>query len=367
MKSIHLSVRWKLIIPFVIIIVLVVGALLPVMSRLVAARFESEADRRLGQIADSVAALIQNSQQRAQLSANFAANLPEVETAAALTSKPLLEQALVPRRDSLALQELSYYAADFQPGGVAVFYGGPVVARRLQASADTTRIRDALIAQALASGEAVSGVAIAPQSSQIIGVAPVRVTGGTDSTLLGVVLAVFFVDDQFIQDTSSILGAGLAVVKDNAPIVSTIPRDSGYELLLQTGFIDPSGAVTSKTISYGDGHRERLLAHPLVLDGEAQGSVLVTQPINDLVQAQRDVQVALATFAGVIAVASLLFGVATLVNFARPLSRMAEAAQQVSEGRLDQRVDVTQVFFTRDEITTLGENFNAMTERLQHL
>jgi signal transduction histidine kinase/DNA-binding response OmpR family regulator len=367
MKSFQLSVRWKLILPFVVIIVLVVGVLLPVMSQLVAARFEAEADRRLGQIADSATALVENSEQRAQLSANFVANLPEVESAAALNSKPLLEQALVPRRDSLALQEVSYYSADFTAGGLPLFYGGPVVARRLQTSADTGRVRDTLIAQALASGEAASGVAIAPQSSQIIGVAPVRVTSGSTSTVIGAVLAVFFVDDTFVQDTSTILGAELAIVKDNAPVVSSIPRESGYELLLQTGFIDPSGALTSRNIQYTDGHRERILAHPLVIDGANLGTLLVTQPINDLTQAQRDVQVALATFAGVIAVASLLFGVAILANFARPLSRMAEAAQLVSEGKLDQRVEITEVFFTRDEITTLGENFNAMTERLQHL
>jgi signal transduction histidine kinase/CheY-like chemotaxis protein len=53
------------------------------------------------------------------------------------------------------------------------------------------------------------------------------------------------------------------------------------------------------------------------------------------------------------------------LNFARPLAEMAAATYEVSTGKLDRRVRVTQMFSTRDEITQLGENFNQMTERLQ--
>jgi len=363
MPRIKLSIRWKLILPFLIIILLVVGVLLPITTSLLAQRLEGEADRRLSQIAESVAALIQNSEEQAQLSAKFVASLPEV--GAAKNDKTLIGQALAPRQAELGLQELSYYAADFKAGDLPLYYGGPVVARRLQVSEHTVQIRNALILRVLQTGEAASGIAIAPQSSQIIGVAPVKSMEGAHA-LQGFVLAVFDLDDAFAARIKNILGADVGVVKDNAVIVSTIDRASGYELLLQQGFIDPQGTVTAKNINYGNGVQQRLLAHPLVLDNQPQGTVLVAQPINDLFQVRQDIQIALIVFAAIVALASLLFGAASIFNFARPLTELAAATHEVSTGRLDRRVRVTQMFSVRDEITELGENFNLMTERLQN-
>ncbi len=360
-----LSVRWKLVIPFLLIALLVVGLLLPAASELVSRRVEAEADRRLGQIAESVALLIENSEERARLSADFVANLPEVESAG--RDEGLLGQVLVPRRDALALQELSYYSSDFAPGSLPVFYGGPVVARRLQVSQHTTQVREALVQQALATGQAVSGMAIAPQSSQIIGAAPVRLATADGMTTHGVVLAVFYLDDAFTADVSRVLGAEVAVVKDNAVIVSTIDKASGYELLLQRGFIDPLGGMTSRNLEYGNGIQERLLAGPLILNGQPEGSVLVAQDIKNLFQVRQELQTLLAVFAGVIVLATLAFGVAVIVNFAQPLASLAQATHGVSLGKLEQRVKVTQIGWFKDEITELGVNFNAMTERLQDL
>jgi signal transduction histidine kinase/DNA-binding response OmpR family regulator len=358
-----LSVRWKLIAPFLLIILLVVGVLLPVATTLVSRRVEAEADRRLSQIAESVAVLIDNSEARALLSANFVANLTEVEAAG--VDPTSLGEVLVPRRDSLALQELSFYAANFKPGDVPTFYGGPVVARRLQVSQHTIAVREALILQALQEGQAVSGIAIAPQSSQIIGVAPVRVTGSNGLTTRGVILAVFYLDDAFIGEVSQVLGADVAVVKDNAVIVSTIDQASGYERLLQQGFIDPNGGMTARNLAYGNGIQERLLAHPLVLNNQPEGSVLVAQDIKNLFQVRADLQTLLMAFAAVVVGASLIFGALVIVNFARPLAGLAQATHAVSTGQFEQRVRITRMFFTRDEITELGENFNVMTGRLQ--
>jgi signal transduction histidine kinase/DNA-binding response OmpR family regulator len=364
MRSIKLSIHWKLIIPFLVIIVLVVGVLLPITTTLVSGRIETEADRRLGQIAESVAALIENSEEQARLSANFVANLPDIEVANG--DEFLIEEVLPARREELGLQELSYYTADFQPGDLPLVYSGPVVARRLQVSEHTTRIREGLIQRVLETDEPASGIAIAPQSSQIIGAAPVHPLDGS-TRIEAVILAVFFVDEEFIAETSEVLGASVALVKDNAVVVSSIDRASGYERILQEGFIDPGGAVTARNLEYGEGVRLRLLAHPLMLGGETQGTALVAQSLSDLLAVQRDIQTALFAFAGGVAVVSLMFGVATLLNFARPLSHLAAAAQQVSMGKLDQRVKVASMAFARDEITELGENFNRMTERLQGL
>ncbi|MBX3060294.1 MAG: hypothetical protein KF770_27870, partial [Anaerolineae bacterium] len=165
----HLSIRWKLVLPFVIITILVMVVLLPFASELVTRRIEAEADRQLTQVAQSIGALMADSEKQALLSASVVASLPELET----ESTRAIKAALDIRRTELGLQELSVYALDFEPGNAATIYGGPPVMRRLQASQQTETIRNALILKALDSGQAASGIAIAPQASQIIGVAPI--------------------------------------------------------------------------------------------------------------------------------------------------------------------------------------------------
>jgi serine phosphatase RsbU (regulator of sigma subunit) len=360
----RMSIRWKVVIPFFMMTVLVVAVLLPITTALVARRTEAEADRRLSEIAESVAALIKSSEGKALLSANFVANLSEVE--AADSDKDLIRLALAPLKEELGLQELSYYAPGFQPGEPALYYGGPLVARFLQVSGHANRIRDALILQALETGEATSGIAIAPQASQIIGVSPVRSNQGSRNAIKGVILTAFYLDEAFIADISEVLDADVAVVKDNAVIASTIDRVSGYELHLQKGFVDPNGGITARYLEYGEDIQQRLLAHPLILDGEQQGAVLVAQSINNLLQVRQDIQVALFIFAIGIGVVSVLMGLAALLTFARPLSALAEATNRISGGALEQRVNAPYFLF-RDEVTELSDNFNSMTERLQDL
>src|SRR5690606_11214514 len=126
-------------------------------------------DRNLTQYANSAARLIEQSERNALLSASFVANLPEFEAIGPAPDFNTLNTVLPARKTELDLQELSFYLPTFQAGDTAYYYGGPPVTRRLQVSADTNRIRDALILAAIETREGQSGIAIAPQSSQIIG------------------------------------------------------------------------------------------------------------------------------------------------------------------------------------------------------
>src|SRR5688572_21040916 len=179
----YLSIRWKLVLPLAILI-LIVLILSPVTSQLVTGRIEQEADRRLGESAASVEGLFENSEYLATSGASLVSTQPEI-LQAFYQGQPY-EEAILKLKESLRLQELSLYSADFKPGDPAMFYGGPVVSRRLQVSEDTAQIRDTLLQTALREGVSASGIAIAPQGSQIIGVAPVRAQDGNQ--IVGAVL-----------------------------------------------------------------------------------------------------------------------------------------------------------------------------------
>ncbi len=365
LSNLRLSIRAKLVLPFLVIILLVVGILLPVTTRLVAERVSAEADHRLQQTATSVGTLFDDRKAQALLNANFVSNLPEVRQAGTDSAK--LSAALSPRKEQLALQELSFYSASFRPGDTPLFYGGPFTNRRFQTSVEVTNLRNALIQKAISNHTAYSEVAIAPQGSQIIGVAPVFPTD-SPNTVKGVVLASFFIDENYIANVSNILGADIGIVKDNAVIVSTINKDSDYELIIKNKFIHDDGSPSFTDISFTTADKkvqQRMAAYPLMIGTEQSGTVLVAQSVSDFLSLSDELSTALVIFVGVIAVTSIIFAAFAFLNFGRPLVRLSQAANQISLGKLDQRVNT--LFFLRDEVSDLGDSFNIMAERLQYL
>jgi signal transduction histidine kinase len=357
----YLSIRWKLVLPLALVI-LILLLLSPLVSRLISGRVEQEADRRLGESANSVEGLFENSQYLATSGAGLVSTQPEILQAFNEPDKPY-QDAVLKLKESLRLQELSLYPASFNANDPALFYGGPPVTRRLQVSEDTTRTRNSLLLKAIQEGVSTSAVVIAPQGSQILAVAPVYAQDGT--TVAGAVLASFYMDEAFIKNISNIIGADIAIVKDNKVIVSSISPDSNYERPVIDGTLASLGTI-SETITYRNGQQDRLLGKPLIVSGRTQGYVLVAQPIAELLAVSQSIQAILLVFGLVFAITTLWFWIAALLTFTRPLSQLTEAITRVREGELNQAVEIPYVVF-KDEITLLGDHFNRMTTDLRDL
>jgi len=357
----YLNIQAKLVFPLAITILLLVAVLSPLTNNLINSRIELEADRRLSEIADSVGALIENSEILARNNATLLAEQPDVVSAFLDLDASIA--ALNESKTSLNLQELSLYSADFKPGDPAYFYGGPTVARRLQVSEDAERIYEKLILSAIDNKVSASSVAIAPQGSQIIGVAPVFTTTGHE--LQGVVVATFYMDQAYIDNISQIINTDVAVVKDNSVIVTTIDPNAGYETLINQGWLNSieTPAVNAK---YSNNEDYRVLGHPLIISGNQQGSVLVAQPIEELFAVSRNIQVILLTVTGVFGLTALWFWIAAFLAFTRPLAQLTQATTNMSQGDLKQKVNTSYLLF-KDEITVLSENFNTMAENLGNL
>jgi signal transduction histidine kinase len=360
-KEKYLNIQAKLVFPLAITILVLVVVLSPLTNRLINSRIEEEADRRLSEIADSVGALIANSEVLARNNATLLAQQPDVVDA--FTDLESNTTSLNERKGSLGLQELSLYTANYKAGDLAYFYGGPTVARRLQVSEDALRIRDELILSAINNRTSGSNVAVVAQGSQIIGVAPVVDQDGND--LLGVVVAIFYMDQAYIDNISQIINTDAAIIKDNAVVVSTIDAEAGYESLINQGWLK-SAEAPSINVTYSDGQDYRLLGHPLIISGNQQGSVLVAQPIENLFAVSRNIRVILLTVTGVFGLTALWFWIAAFLAFTRPLAQLTQATTHMSQGDLDQRVTTSYLIF-KDEITILSENFNFMAKSLKDL
>jgi len=360
-KENYLNIQAKLVFPLAVTILLLVVVLSPLTNRIINSRIEQEADRRLSEIAGSVGALIENSEALARNNAALLAKQPDVVNA--FFDLNSSTRTLNESRVSLDLQELILYRADFKPGDQAYFYGGPTVARRLQVSQDTSRIRDNLVLSALENKTFASSVAIAPQNSQIIGIAPVFAFDGQE--LLGVVVATFYMDQNYIDGISQIINTDVAIVKDNSVIVSTIDQGAGIESLINQGWLK-SSETPSQNVRYSSNEDFRLLGHPLMISGNQQGFVMVAQPIENLFSVSRNIQVILITVTSIFGLTALWFWIAAFLAFTRPLAQLTQATTNMSQGDLNQKVNPTYLLF-KDEITILSENFNSMAENLRDL
>jgi len=358
--GLRLSMSWKLIIPFVIIIIVTLTMLLPFANQTIAQILEDETDQRLIQTAQSFSGLLEDKESESQLVASFVANLEGVE--AVDGDRVAAAAVLSPLKAELDIDELSYYAKDYEAGGFALYYGGPIIARRNVVSQHTIDIRDRLIEEAIATALPTSGIAISPGSSQIIGVAPVI----SHDEINGIIMAVFVINEDYVHDIGEILNIDVAIVKDNAPIASTIDSASRYELMLQQGFIDPSVEFTADTVQYADGINRRLLSYELVLDGQQQGHILVAHPLQNLVALQGQIQNIVIGFVGALVFVVLIYSVAVIFNFALPLGRLVTATEKVRAGDFTQRVKQGRTIM-RDEVYDLNLNFNAMTADLQQM
>ena len=356
----YLSIRWKLVLPLALVILILLG-LSPLVSQLITGRIEQEADRRLGESANSVEGLFENSRYLATSGAALVATQPEI--VGAFNPGATYKNAILKLKDSLRLQELSLYATNFKSGEPAMFYGGPQVTRRLQASEDTTKTREDLLHEAIDKGVPDSAIVIAPQGSQILGVAPVYADDG--KTIVGAVLASFYMDEAFVRNISSIIGADIAIVKDNKVVVTSISDDADYTHLILDGTLAKLNTV-HETITYKNGQQDRLLAKPLRLSNKNQGYLLVAQPIAELLAVSQNIQGILLAFSLIFALTTLWFWISALITFTRPLSLLTEAITRIRAGELNQTVDTRYVVF-KDEITVLSEHFNRMTTDLNDL
>jgi signal transduction histidine kinase len=103
------------------------------------------------------------------------------------------------------------------------------------------------------------------------------------------------------------------------------------------------------------------LAYPAMQEGELQGVILLSQPLDDVAAVLSDLRGRWLLATGIALLLSGVLGLLLSGAIARPLRRLTEAAGAVADGELDQQVPVR----SRDEIGRLSMVFNEMTARLR--
>lgn len=358
-----LTIQLKIILPLIFTIVIFITLILPWINRTITKHIEEKADEQLVEITHSVTALIKDSEALTRNNATLISKQTEIIDAFLTPNNLNSSEKLFDIKEELGMQEISLYSKDYQSGDPAFIYGGPNISRRFQVSKNTSIIRENLIIAALEERKAVSDIAISPQNSQIIGVAPVYESN--TRKLLGVVLVSFHINNNYIENLSKIINADIAIFNNNEIIVSTIDEESNYSSLINDKLqTDPLGFVIN--VHYSNNIEYRILVNKLYISESEKGYIAVAQPIEKLFSIKDSIQSVLLSTVIIFGITILIFWAIIFFTFSRPVEQITQATTKIRLGDLNQRVNTT-YFFVKDELTVLSENFNAMTESLKNL
>ncbi|MFO7952861.1 MAG: ATP-binding protein [Bacillota bacterium] len=157
----------------------------------------------------------------------------------------------------------------------------------------------------------------------------------------------------FIDDQGSVVGDSVRV----GGLINQTLEQSDVEAALE-------GEVSS-SVAYSEriDHQIKQMAIPVEdQDGKIVGVVFLSTSLEDVYQTLADIRIFL--FLATILTMAVVGGGSVLLarRFTTPLQELTVAARRISEGKLDQHIEVQ----ANDEIGRLAEQFNIMAKRLDY-
>ncbi len=213
---------------------------------------------------------------------------------------------------------------------------------------------DNLVQQALDSESVQTTLASVNNDVYIVAISPIRTTDQTDTN--GVLLLGHKLGDDDVQNIKQLTGYDVAIYERQDLIAQTTP--SGW--VSNTGVLD---TAASGSQSFDVSHSDMAYAYqPLIGQGGATVAILVIQqPRVAIIAAQNSISETLALSFVLSALAATFVAVVLRNSIRRPLVKMADTADQITNGDLSQRVPV---MASHDEVERLAVAFNQMAQRV---
>ena len=150
------------------------------------------------------------------------------------------------------------------------------------------------------------------------------------------------------------------VSNEQEVIASSNPRRVGARVDPKRKDLLITARLGEENIS-GLGQKTYNLFVPIVVGNQRSGYILISMILDDFAELAR-VNFIKRLIATVLVFGVGIAGTAVLAwTYAKPISRVVEAARRVAQGKLDERLPTTR----RDEIGELNRSFNEMVERLR--
>lgn len=150
------------------------------------------------------------------------------------------------------------------------------------------------------------------------------------------------------------------VSNEQEVIASSNPRRVGVRVDSKRKDLLITARLGEETVG-GLGQKTYNLFVPIVVGNQRSGYILISMILDDFAELAR-VNFIKRLIATVLVFGVGIAGTAVLAwTYAKPISRVVEAARRVAQGKLDERLPTTR----RDEIGELNRSFNEMVERLR--
>lgn len=185
---------------------------------------------------------------------------------------------------------------------------------------------------------------------------PVHIGGETEGTLtLGME-----VNDRLAGELKAVSDSDVSFVFRGRIIATTLDPSSKQRLETVLQRLKPTDSNSPILLRNLSSDLIEIASLPIP-DDAGQGFIAIQHPLRDAVSSYRRLLMGLL-FAG-LGVLALLIGVSVLLaeSVTRPVLRIARAAQALSSGDWNQRVNVA----SRDELHSLAQSFNHMANQLQ--
>jgi|GEM_PF-5640628 len=315
-----------LVASFVVIILVMIFGLLPLTNNMLELQLGEDVDERLNEAALSFEDLLQDDLSEAELAASFVAD--------SVDARLLREQdgaAFDEIRDirrEFGLQEVSYYAPDFEWADDPVYYDGPEITHNDRVQ----QTRERLVLDAIERHETASQLIIGSPESQVAAAIPVFVEDEdeeeNDWNFVGVILVAYHINNDYILEKSVILNVEVVLMNFEEEVVaSTLPGDPPDFINQLNNYGGRDDIFTDNEDDYLDYETEegdvlRMIQHSLVINGEVQGYLFVARSFDAVINLQEDISNLFFIFSGgIIAVTVILLialvGIPALRNRSR--------------------------------------------------
>ncbi|MFN8458356.1 MAG: ATP-binding protein [Anaerolineae bacterium] len=384
-KYLTSSIRYKIIIPYALLTLVLAGLGVFIITRLVAIRFEDRLKNQLLEAGKVVSDEVVN-QERQRLEVERAvSNTKGLSTALVDRDFVELDRLVSPLiansrdidsvvlvdtqgKEVLRLQREtmdSAAPAKTYRGSKADFFGWSAIQRVLSGANQ---------------GAKEVQIARDPNSNELIiyTIGPIQTSNGiVGATLVGTYLKkeidaihnLALADVTLFDDTGKVVHSTLVPDNTEAQNVFKIFTPERYQQVIKAKgvtlldeILGPDGAAVTQDVQ-ARGRNYRLAYAPFLLRNQIYGVYAVALPTNFITETNdQNRNILAAIFAGGVV---LVFGIGYLVSqrIIQPIIRLVQTSQAIAKGDLDQRSGLKQP----DEIGILAHTFDTMTAELQRL
>lgn len=344
-KKLNVSINTKIMVPFIIVAIAIIGALSNFATIRISEGIADMEQRRAVTVLKNILSDLHKDLRNLEIYARLMADSGELESAIKAGNSASIYEYLIPAKNYTQQQRVLLYDSN---GKMLV---------QLSNTMKRNPAEDKIITQAL-SGVTTADISISDNGLEIYAVTPVHYdpVKADEKIPTGVLLVDRHITDRDFLEIKNREGMEITAFYRGKLVATTLDRQEQQDLLAEL-----SRVIRQKETFYtlvANNNIEYINTWQEVGDG---GVISVMVPNDDLVAIRRELsgdilQVTLLAGALVLAASYVLAKI-----LVRPLSKILDTTRAITNGDFSRKIEI----FSRDELGELGASINYMADRIR--